>query len=99
MSAAVIVCRGLAGFDGSPQPVPPGSYLESYDPDARAGRGEAHWTRDLTRALRFPDGGAAWECWRKQSTALPLRPDGLPNRPLTAFTVEVRAVEEVRSGG
>ena len=43
--------------------------------------------RDL--ALRFPNGGAALECWRTQSVLHPLRADGLPNRPLTAFSVEI----------
>jgi hypothetical protein len=32
------------------------------------------------------------DLWQRPSTEVPLRPDGRPNRPLTAFTVEFETV-------
>jgi len=64
-----------------------GKYLLSYDPDAADGRGVATFTDDKSKAMKFKDFVEAWELWRKQSALRPTRPDGKPNRPLTAFTV------------
>lgn len=86
----VIRCRGLA-LGGA---APVGEYLESYDPDANNGRGSASWTPDPARALRFADAASAWELWRRPSRVRPLRTDGRPNRPLTAFTVEIAELDE-----
>lgn len=66
-----------------------GCWLKSYDPDAREGRGEVVGTRLREEALVFADPGQALACWRRASTVMPLRPDGKPNRPLSAFTVEI----------
>lgn len=35
---------------------------------------------------------AAMECWKTQSTVQPLRDDGQPNRPLTAYNVVIEKV-------
>jgi hypothetical protein len=67
----------------------PGQFLKSYDPDAHGGSGEAHWTDDLGEAMKFEDGGDALALWTKRSTVRPLRDDGLPNKPLTACSIEV----------
>jgi len=40
-------------------------------------------------AMKFATVAEAWDYWRQQSPDLPLRPDGQPNRPLTALTVAV----------
>lgn len=78
-------------------PLPePGAYLKSYDPEAHEGSGWATWTTDPSEALIFPDIRAATETWRAQSITSPLRPDGKPNRPLTAFSVRM---EHVPSSG
>ena len=63
----------------------PVGYLESFNPEAFAGRGSAEFTHDKRRALRFLNFTDGLECWRLQSIVNPLRPDGKPNRPLTAF--------------
>ena len=65
-------------------------YLHTFDVDAGP-MGTPHilFTEQRDLALRFPNGGAALECWRTQSTRHPLRADGKPNRPLTAFSVEI----------
>jgi hypothetical protein len=41
---------------------------------------------DPAEALKFKDAKAALEFWRWQNG---IRPDGKPNRPLMAFTVEL----------
>ena len=62
-------------------------YLRSFDPAAYGGRGHAKVTHDIADAARFADAVAGWQEWKRESTVLPLRPDGQPNRPLTAYTV------------
>jgi hypothetical protein len=69
-------------------------YLATYDPEARDGRGDATWTTDRAKARRFADLRAAMECWRQVPKARPVRPDGKPNRPLTAFTVTFETVTD-----
>ena len=76
----------------SNRPPPGGAWLERFDPEAHAGRGEAAWTADPAKAMRFESAGAAMKCWRMQSLTVPTRPDGKANRPLTAFTVMVEAL-------
>lgn len=64
-----------------------GEWLESFDVEAHGGRGEAQFTDRVERAMRFPSMGAAMEAYKTQSKTRPARPDGRPNRPLTAFNV------------
>jgi hypothetical protein len=45
-------------------------------------------TSDVNQAMRFADKGAAFTYAMTQSKRVPRRPDGQPNRPLTAFTLE-----------
>jgi hypothetical protein len=69
-----------------------GEWLTFYDPDAgdleRSGLIDC--SPDPAKALHFADHAAALACVMQQSTRLPLRPDGRPNRPLRAFTVEIK---------
>lgn len=69
-----------------------GKYLETFDVDAFDGRGDATLTEHKSHALQFPDFSAAMAAWRMRSTVRPTRPDGRPNRPLTAWSVEIEAV-------
>jgi hypothetical protein len=46
-------------------------------------------TPDPERAMRFVSTSKALQAWNTESTKRPLRPDGLPNKPMTALTVEV----------
>lgn len=80
--------------DGTPCPAA-GQYLTYYDPDAGGGRGAFRTSSRPELAIRFTDAGHAHDCWTQQSRAFPLRRDGKPNRPLTAFTVEYVPVDEV----
>jgi len=82
MKPVLIQCAGCFGG-----PDVTGLYLASYDLEARGGWGEFTWTRDPLRALVFLSFLGAYEAWRGQSVTVPLRDDGEPNRPLTAFSV------------
>lgn len=71
-------------------------YVAAFDPDWQPPGydgpqvGRATFTSDPAEALQFTDVAAAMDFWKKPSTRRPLRSDGKPNRPLTAYTVEVR---------
>src|SRR5262245_38683855 len=69
-----------------------GDYLEWSDPDAKGGLGDDRWTPDLAKAKRFASQEAAWECWRAQGKKIPRRPDGKPNRPMTAYSVTIQEI-------
>lgn len=62
-----------------------GQYLESYDPEAYDGRGDVSFTQDIRKAMRFSNTGEAMAFAMQTSKKRPLRPDGKPNKPLTAF--------------
>lgn len=74
------------------QPFQPPEWVTAYDPNAHDGRGDSASSADPAKALRFDTLGEAWEFWRQPSTVRPVRPDGQPNRPLTAFTVSIEAL-------
>lgn len=81
-----ILCLSLA--DGRTEGIGAvGCYLAHYDPEANGGQGSASWTPDPAEAMAFESGMAAMECYRAQPRARPLRADGKPNRPLTAFMI------------
>lgn len=89
-----IKCLGLAGIavnnDGI---VPTGAYLSEFDADAHEGMGHAAWSSDPNEAIIFHSPADAFRYWKTQSIVRPLRDDGHPNRPLTAFSVEIASVE------
>ena len=68
-------------------------YLVDFDVKEHTGRGPIPTTPDIAKAKHFTNAAEALEFWRTQSRVRPRRPDGLPNRPLTAFTVEIVPVE------
>jgi hypothetical protein len=70
----------------------PPQYLKSYDIEAHEGRGDAELTADPSEAVRFDDMAHGMAVWRTQSVTRPLRDDGKPNRPLTAYHVEFTQV-------
>lgn len=88
----VIQIKGLAGgaasaFDGQ--------FLKEYDPsiDGRDPIGRpmlAHieCTPDMSDAKTYATVTDAHAEWTRIDPRQPTRPDGRPNRPLTAFTVE-----------
>jgi len=73
-----------------------GLFVMQYEPMAMDSLGHYKGgklicTRDLSQAMKFEDAAAAMRCWQRQNG---WRPDGKPNRPLTAFTVEISNEEE-----
>jgi hypothetical protein len=73
---------------------PTGMFVVDCDVDAYDGRGDAALTDDVYAARRFDTPGDAMTFYTRTSTVRPFRPDGHPNRPLTAFTVEVLALPQ-----
>jgi hypothetical protein len=65
-----------------------GHYLKSFDFEASEGTGLAEFTTEWQDALQFLSVVDALTFRDTQSTTKPLRPDGEPNRPLTAATWE-----------
>lgn len=89
--------EGLAS--GEPSPAD-GRYVVEYDPD-REGidtvTGEpmlCHLvtTDDRNQAKRYRDVVQGQQAWARVSKRWPVRSDGRPNRPLTAFTVTFESV-------
>jgi hypothetical protein len=77
--------------------LPTGEYIEYYNPDLRAAgtlypTGFAKTTRDIQKAIRFTSADAVLAFVFQQSKVTPFRPDGQPNRPLTAFKLLVEPV-------
>lgn len=81
----VIISHGLA--DG--RPMNNGEYLKAFDPEALDGMGSFVWTPDKQNALHFDSALDAYLLWNMIPKCRPLRPDGEPNKPLTAFSVEI----------
>lgn len=79
--------------DGSPTPGD-GQYLKDFDFEADAGRGEITLTADIKQAKRFGQMADAIEFYRTSPKCKPLRPDGRPNRPLTATNWEFLTAPE-----
>lgn len=88
MRSDAVLIRIIEPVWGGPSDLD-GQWLKAYDPNARDGRGTVVGTTHRKEAMRFADMLAAMKFWRQTSTVLPVRPDGMPNRPLTAFTIEV----------
>lgn len=71
----------------------PGKYLEWSDPDGNGGDGREKWTDDVTKAKQFDTPADAHACWTAQSKKRPIRPDGEPNRPMTAFSIVIEPAD------
>jgi hypothetical protein len=76
-----------------------GQYLVSYDPEALGGMGSFVWSPNVEDAKRFRDAAEAWVLWKTVPKSRKLRPDGKPNRPLTAFTIAIEDAPEASGGG
>ena len=82
------VIRAIMFADGTPCPHA-GLFLKRADFEAHNGQGFMTFTADISKALKFPTAGDAILFWKTTSKGYPRRPDGKPNRPLTALTVEI----------
>lgn len=88
------VIRAICFANGTPCPHA-GQFLKSANFEAFGGQGHMTFTDDIDKALKFATAGDAIALWGTQSKTKPLRPDGQPNKPLTALTVEI---EDARDG-
>ena len=84
--ALVIQLMGIAP-NGRPPPVV--TYVRDVDFDADEGRGRIIMTQKLDEAKRFASTREALDYYRTASKVVPIRPDGQPNRPLTASNVQI----------
>jgi hypothetical protein len=66
------------------------TFMQSFNPSTPDGRGDLVLTGDVEKAQVFSSAAEAMALWRTQSSTVPLRPDGQPNRPFTAFTIQVQ---------
>lgn len=78
-----------------------GQYLVSYnpemdgtDPDGNEMQCTIKCTTDANGAKTYPSQSAAWAEWTRTSKRAPVRGDGRPNKPLTAYTVEILPLEQ-----
>ena len=91
MSIAIKIVGNALGM-----PTPhDGRYVRevAWDVD-QDGRCEITSAANASEAKRFDDFLKATEFWKTQSKVRPMRPDGKPNRALTAYTVEIAEVPE-----
>lgn len=67
------------------------AYIEEYDLDAgiNGWMGKAKITTNIGLAYLWPTSADALQAWKQQSEMHPFRPDGQPNRPLSAYTAEI----------
>lgn len=93
MSATVVRVLG-SSMEG---PFARHMYIESFDVEAFGGYGKAVLTYDVDEAHVFADPGEALTALRQQSTSMPFRADGYPNRPLMAYTSEVLALATAKA--
>lgn len=86
----LLQCLGFAA--GIPCPHI-GQYVEGGDHNAMDGRGFFTFTSDPAHAMQFATFADALKFWQQQSKVNPVRPDGKPNRPLTAMNATVVSIE------
>jgi hypothetical protein len=70
-----------------------GQYIVDFDPDYRVDYCSLNTSFEVAKAKQFESGEAAIQFWLQPSKLRPVRPDGKPNRPLTAYSVEILPVE------
>lgn len=88
-----VLIRIVMGADGTRTP-DDGRYIQSMDFEFGMGRGLLTTTPSVEKAMKFSSASAAHEFWKTQSKIRPRRPDGHPNRPLTAYHVEILPISE-----
>lgn len=85
--------RGKALPKADPLTQPP-LWLCGFNLEAMGGRGSATLSYDARRAKRFATIAEAQAAYRGRSVSVPTRPDGQPNRPLTAYSVSIEPLDD-----
>ena len=70
------------------------AWVVDHDSNAAGGKGFTRLSQKKAEAKTFNSSREAIDFYNEQSTVQPLRPDGEPNRPMTAYTVSIRPVDE-----
>lgn len=70
-----------------------GQYIKSCDFEACKGMGSVEFTADINEAIQFETVYKAIDYIRRTPACRPKRPDGKPNRPLTASHLELVTVK------
>lgn len=65
-------------------------FLQAFDVDAHDGQGSAAVVEDPMAAMKFDTQSDVLAAWQRESTVKPVRDDGRPNKPLSAYTIEPR---------
>lgn len=78
----------IQGYVTGPSPVD-GTFVKEYTADGYGGRGRLIVTPNREEAKQYANAAVAMETWKSVSMTHPKRIDGEPNRPLTAYTVEI----------
>lgn len=68
-------------------------FVKTYNAEAFGGRGDVTFTSKKEEAVTFPDLENAIGFYRTVPKCRPVRDDGNPNRPLTAFSILFENVE------
>lgn len=91
MSHYVLQIKNYASLPGTPWAH---RYVQSFDvdfvppePNPPYPNGACVWTETIEEAHRFSSPAEAYIAYHSASTTIPFRSDGLPNRPLTAFSM------------
>ena len=71
-------------------------YLVEYDPNGYDGMGWLETSSRLEEAKEFENVVDAFMLFRMVSRTHPVRQDGKPNRPLTAYTTEILPKKEAQ---
>lgn len=94
MSVVIIAYGPLRpSISGDPAWAINGEFVERYDPDAHNGRGDAKFTDDLDKALKFKSVAEAKIFAMRVPKERPVRADGVPNRPLRTFHLDFKEIE------
>ena len=72
------------------------SYIQHYDLDYMNGRGRAMLTGNIEEAQTWDTEIDVFKAWRTESKLMPIRDDGKPNRPLTAYTISPEAIADCK---
>jgi len=97
--AYVIQIEWLGDLEVSKPSEHAGRYVSRYDPDAHGGMGQVWTVSDPKEAIQFASHAEIIEFYKQASRVKPVRDDGKPNRPLTAFTVSIYDWKNAMSRG
>lgn len=92
-----VVIRLIGLASGEPSELD-GRLVERFDPDYAGGLGRVWGTAEPRLALQFRRMADAIALVQSVSKVAPRRADGRPNRPLTAYTVEILPLQDTWHG-